>query len=63
MSTFPGSAPQIFTFSVREDAVAKKIENAAGQRVALSYEEHKGVPSSCFGETEYFITAVRPIGP
>jgi hypothetical protein len=63
MSTFPGTAPQIFTFSVRDDAVAEKIENAAGQRVALSYEQHKGVPGSCFAETEYFITAVRPIGP
>jgi len=63
MSTFPGTAPQIFTFSVRDDAVAKKIENAAGERVALSYEQHKGVPGSCFAETEYFITAVRPIGP
>jgi hypothetical protein len=63
MSTVPGTAPQIFTFSVRDDAVAEKIENAAGQRVALSYEQHKGVPGSCFAETEYFITSVRPIGP
>jgi hypothetical protein len=63
MSAFPGTSPQIFTFSVRDDAVAEKIENAAGQRVALSYEQHKGVPGSCFAETEYFITSVRPIGP
>jgi hypothetical protein len=63
MSAVPGTAPQIFTFSVRDDAVAEKIENAAGQRVALSYEQHKGVPGSCFAETEYFITSVRPIGP
>jgi hypothetical protein len=63
MSTFPGTAPQIFTFSVRDDAVAEKIENAAGQRVALSYEQHKGVPGSCFGETQYFVTSVRTIGP
>jgi hypothetical protein len=63
MSTVPGTAPQIFTFSVRDDAVAEKIENAAGQRVALSYEQHKGVPGSCFAETEYFITSVRPLGP
>jgi hypothetical protein len=63
MSTFPGTAPQIFTFSVRDDAVAVKIENAAGQRVALRYEQHKGVPGSCFGETEYFVNSVRPIGP
>ena len=63
MSTFPGTAPQIFTFSVRDDAVAEKIENAAGLRVALRYEQHKGVPSSCFAETEYFITSVRTLGP
>jgi hypothetical protein len=63
MTAVPGTAPQIFTFSVRDDAVAEKIENAAGQRVALSYEQHKGVPGSCFAETEYFITSVRPIGP
>src|SRR3984893_8221699 len=54
MSAVPGTAPQIFTFSVRDDAVAEKIENAAGQRVALSYEQHKGVPGSCFAENEYF---------
>ncbi len=41
--------------------MARKIMEAAGQRVALVYEQHKGVPSSCFGETEYFITGVRPI--
>jgi hypothetical protein len=63
MTTVPGTAPQIFPFSVRDDAVARRIEQAAGQRVALSYEQHKGVPTSCFGETEYFITGVRPIGP
>jgi hypothetical protein len=62
MTTVPGTAPQIFQFSVRNDATARKIEQDAGQRVALSYEQHKGVPSSCFGETEYFIVGVRPIG-
>jgi len=61
MTTVPGTAPQIFQFSVRDDAMARKIMEAAGQRVALVYEQHKGVPSSCFGETEYFITGVRPI--
>ena len=62
MTTVPGTAPQIFQFSVRDDAMARKIMEAAGQRVALFYEQHKGVPSSCFGETEYFITGARPIG-
>jgi hypothetical protein len=63
MTTMPGTAPQIFQFSVRDDATAHRVEQAAGQRVALSYEQHKGVPSSCFGETEYFISGVRTIGP
>ena len=62
MTTVPGTAPQIFQFSVRDDAMARKIMEAAGQHVALVYEQHKGVPSSCFGETEYFITGARPIG-
>jgi hypothetical protein len=62
MATLPGVIPQVFPFSVRDDAVADKIQRAAGQRVALSYEQHRGVPTSCFGETEYFVTGVRPIG-
>jgi hypothetical protein len=62
MATLPGVIPQVFSFSVRDGAVADKIQRAAGQRVALSYEQHLGVPTSCFGETEYFVTGVRPIG-
>ncbi len=63
INNIPGAVPQIFFFSVPDDSVARQIENAAGQRVALSYEQHKGVPSKCFGETEYFVTGVRRITP
>ena len=63
MTAMPGTAPEIFQFSVRDDATAHSIEEAAGQRVALSYVQHKGVPGSCFGETEYFVSGVRRIGP
>ena len=62
MTTVPGTAPQIFQFSVWEDATAHRIEQAAGQRVALSYQQHRGIPSSCFGETEYFVTGLRIVG-
>jgi hypothetical protein len=62
MTTVPGTAPQIFQFSVRDDATAHRIEQAAGQRVALAYQQHKGVPTSCFGETEYFVTGARTVG-
>jgi hypothetical protein len=58
-----GTAPQIFNFTVPSDAVARKVMDAEGQRVALIYEQHRGVPSKCFGETEYFITGVRVLGP
>lgn len=61
MSSIPGSAPQIFLFSVRSDAVAKKLNVLQGKRVAIEYAQHRGVPSSCFGETEYHVTNVRSV--
>jgi hypothetical protein len=61
MVSMPGSAPEIFAFSVRDDAVAEKINRTIGKRVALIYDQHKGVPSKCFGETEYFVTDIRPV--
>jgi hypothetical protein len=63
MTTVPGTAPIIWEFSVRSDEMARQIQQAAGQRVALAYQQHKGIPTSCFGETEYFITGVRRVGP
>jgi hypothetical protein len=54
----PGAAPEKFLFSVRDEAVAQKINASAGQRVVLNYEQHKGLPTSCFGETDYFVTAI-----
>ncbi len=62
MVSMPGTAPQIFAFSIRDDGTARKVMDAAGQRVALVYEQHRFVPSNCFGETEYFITDVRALG-
>ena len=61
MTTQAGVPPQLFQFSVRDEAVAAQLMRLAGQRVVLSYEQHRGVPGNCFGETEYFITATRPI--
>ena len=56
----PGSAPEKFLFTVRDDAIAQKVSAAAGKRVTLNYEQHKGLPSSCFGDTEYFVVDVKP---
>lgn len=57
----PGAAPEKFYFSVRDETVAQQINANVGQRVALTYEQHKGLPTSCFGETDYFVTAVKII--
>jgi len=63
MTPVPGSAPEIFRFTVRDDAVVKRIQAAEGKKVALTYKEKRGVPTSCFGETRYFIADVRVLGP
>lgn len=57
----PGAAPEKFLFTVRDEAVAQKITAAAGKRVTLNYEQHKGLPTTCFGDTDYFVTGVTEI--
>jgi len=63
MTPVPGTAPEIFRFTVRDDAVVKRIQAAEGKKVALHYQEKRGVPSSCFGDTHYFINDTRTLGP
>jgi hypothetical protein len=57
----PGAAPEKFFFTVRDDAVAAQVNAAAGKRVTLQYEQHKGLPGSCFGDTDYFVVGVTEI--
>lgn len=59
----PGSMPEKFYFSVRDEALVPQLYAAMGKRVALTYEQHPGVPSSCFGESEYFVTALHEVAP
>lgn len=64
MATVPGTAPEIFPFSVRDEAVVKSLHALNGQRIDLHYEQHKGVPTACFGETEYFAVGAQAVqGP
>ena len=58
LSSMPGAIPERFEFSVRDDLVATQLTAAVGKRVLLTYAQHKGVPSACFGETEYFVEKV-----
>jgi len=59
MVSMPGQAPEKFEFTVRDDVVAQHVNQTLGKRVALTYHQHKGIPTRCFGETEYFVVAVR----
>jgi hypothetical protein len=61
ISYTPGMAPVIWNFTVRDDKVAEKIRDVQGKRVVLSYHEHRGIPSECFGETQYYVEGVRLI--
>ena len=54
----PGAMTEKFAFSVRDDAIAKQLSDAAGKRVVITYEQHKGVPTDCFGESEHFVQKV-----
>ena len=59
--TMPGAIPEKFEFTVRDDDVVERLNADAGKRVVLHYRQHKLIPSSCFGETEYFIDSVREL--
>jgi hypothetical protein len=60
-NVIPGAPAEVFLFSVRSDSVAAELNKNAGKRVVVTYAQHKGVPTSCFGDTEYYITGVRPV--
>lgn len=57
--SLPGSSTvEKFVFTVHDDATAQAINKVMGRRVNLHYEEKVGLPTSCFGETRYFVTGV-----
>ena len=59
MTTVPGVAPTVWEFTVRSEAVARQLNLALGRRVLMFYREHRGIPSRCFGETNYFVDSIR----
>ena len=58
LTSMPGAIPEKFEFTVRDDSIVDELNRNAGRKVILSYEQHKGVPTSCFGDTEYFVNKV-----
>ena len=68
LSSMPGAIPERFNFTVRDENVVRQLQAAMGQRVQLTYEQHIGVPTTCFGETEYFVEkavigGTNPVAP
>ena len=61
MVVLPGALPEKFFFTVWDDGVAASINRNVGRRVTLHYEEKVGLPTSCFGETRYYIKKVTPL--
>ncbi|MBL8529554.1 MAG: hypothetical protein JNL68_17890 [Burkholderiales bacterium] len=61
MVVLPGAIPEKFDFTVRDDAVAEAINRMAGKRVSLQYEEHRFIPTTCFGDTSHFVTGVKAL--
>jgi hypothetical protein len=61
MMSLPGQVPEKFYFTVRNDTVAEKINQSLGKKIALNYDQYKGLPTNCFGNTEYFVSNVKNI--
>jgi hypothetical protein len=62
MVNVPGAMQEKWDFSVRDDSIGRLISHSMGQRVSLTYDQHAGVPTSCFGETQYFVTGIQVLG-
>jgi hypothetical protein len=61
MTTVPGVAPVLWTFSVQmwDDPLARQINGLLGRKVVLHYRELRYLPSTCFGDTPYFVDSVK----
>jgi hypothetical protein len=59
MATVPGVMPERFAFTVWSDSLADEIQKIEGRRIKLTYEQHRYLPNSCFGETEHFVKGVE----
>jgi hypothetical protein len=59
MTTVPGVAPILWNFSVSEGKVATQLAQVMGKRLVLHYKEYRYLPTTCFGETAYFVDRVE----
>jgi len=63
VAPIPGTTVQsgVFAFTVRDDSIAAALLRSSGALVALRYDEHRGVPTSCFGDTEFYVTGFQRV--
>lgn len=61
MANLPGAMPEIFEFTVWDDQVAADMNASMGERVTIHYKQHVGLPTTCFGDTQYFVNRVRRV--
>lgn len=61
MSIVPGVTPTIWEFSVRDERVVPRLNGLLGRRVVLHYTEHRGIPTTCFGHTGYYVDSVTVV--
>jgi hypothetical protein len=59
MTTVPGVAPILWDFSARDGKVASQLAQVMGKRLVLHYKEYRYLPTTCFGETAYFVDRVE----
>jgi hypothetical protein len=57
----PGSLPEIFKFTVRDDKVAAEINSRHGQARLHRLRAARGYPSTCFGETGYYVSKIHVV--
>ena len=59
MTTVPGVAPVLWDFTVRDEKIASQLTQVMGKRLVLHYKEYRYLPTTCFGETPYFVDHVE----
>jgi hypothetical protein len=56
-------APKVWEFSVRDENVVQALDTLVGKEVRMHYTEHRGVPTSCFADTPYYVDSVVVVTP
>lgn len=59
LTTVPGVAPILWEFTVVDEPVAAEISRTMGKQVVLHYKERRYLPTTCFGDTTYFVDRVE----